>query len=51
MSERDPTPWLTAARAGSHEALGQGLERYRRYLLQIAQHGLDPDLRAKGGAS
>jgi RNA polymerase sigma-70 factor (ECF subfamily) len=33
------------------EALGQALEACRRYLLQIAQQELDPDLQAKGGAS
>jgi RNA polymerase sigma-70 factor (ECF subfamily) len=43
--------WLPAARAGSLEALGQALEAYRGYLLVIAQEQLDPDLRAKGGAS
>jgi RNA polymerase sigma-70 factor (ECF subfamily) len=43
--------WLTAARAGSHEALGQALEACRRYLLDIARQELDPALQAKGGAS
>ena len=43
--------WLPAARAGSREALGQLLEACRAYLLLIAQRELDPDLRAKGGAS
>jgi RNA polymerase sigma-70 factor (ECF subfamily) len=46
-----PDDWLAAARAGSHEALGQALEACRRYLLQIAQQELDPALQAKGGAS
>jgi RNA polymerase sigma-70 factor (ECF subfamily) len=46
-----PEDWLSAARAGSHEALGQALEACRRYLLQIAQQELDPALQAKGGAS
>ncbi len=45
---RDP---LLAARAGSNEALGQALEACRRYLLLVADKELDPDLRAKGGAS
>ena len=53
MSERipDATACLTAARAGSAEALGQALEACRGYLLLIAQQELDQDLRAKGGAS
>jgi RNA polymerase sigma-70 factor (ECF subfamily) len=42
---------LAAARAGSAEALGQALEANRDYLLLIAGRELDPDLRAKGGAS
>src|SRR5260370_27853733 len=43
--------WLTSARAGSREALGQALDCCRNYLLKVAQRELDPDLRAKGGAS
>ncbi len=43
--------WLTAARAGSPEALGRALEACRRYLLLVAERELDPELRAKGGAS
>lgn len=43
--------WLPAARAGSVEALGQALEACRGYLLLIAQQEIDPQLRAKGGAS
>jgi RNA polymerase sigma-70 factor, ECF subfamily len=42
---------LSAARAGSREALGQALEACRAYLLKIAEHDLDPALRPKGGAS
>src|SRR5262245_32059626 len=42
---------LTAARAGSREALGQALEACRGYLLTVAQRELDPLLQAKGGAS
>jgi RNA polymerase sigma-70 factor (ECF subfamily) len=42
---------LAAARAGSAEALGQVLETCRQYLLLIAGRELDPQLRAKGGAS
>lgn len=49
-SSPDPAAWLTGVRA-SDEALGQALEAYRRYLLQIAQQQLDEGLRAKGGAS
>src|SRR5262249_22043642 len=53
MSERipDAAGCLTAARAGSGEALGQALEACRGYLLLIAQRELDPALQAKGGAS
>src|SRR5437667_11805139 len=43
--------WLPEAHAGSVEALGQVLEACRGYLLLIAQQELDPELRAKGGAS
>jgi RNA polymerase sigma-70 factor (ECF subfamily) len=42
---------LQAARGGSQEALGQLLQTYRNYLLLVANRALDPDLRAKGGAS
>jgi RNA polymerase sigma-70 factor (ECF subfamily) len=42
---------LVAARAGSQEALGRVLESCRAYLLHIANKGLDPGLKAKGGAS
>jgi RNA polymerase sigma-70 factor (ECF subfamily) len=53
MPERaqDAAQWLTAARAGSPDALGHALEACRPYLLLIAQHELDSDLQAKGGAS
>ena len=42
---------LAAARTGSSEALGQALQACRGYLLLLAERELDPDLRAKGGAS
>jgi RNA polymerase sigma-70 factor (ECF subfamily) len=45
------TPLLSAARAGSPEALGQALEVYRNYLLLVAERELDSGLRAKAGAS
>ncbi len=53
MNEQSPdaAAWLSAARAGSRDALGQALEQCRRYLLGIAENELDADLRAKGGAS
>jgi RNA polymerase sigma-70 factor (ECF subfamily) len=53
MAEHPPDAarWLAEARAGSREAIGQALEACRRYLLRIADHELDADLRAKGGAS
>jgi RNA polymerase sigma-70 factor (ECF subfamily) len=42
---------LAAARAGSTEALGQSLEQFRRYLLEVARHAVGPALQSKGGAS
>jgi RNA polymerase sigma-70 factor (ECF subfamily) len=50
-SAGDVARWLAAAQAGSREALGQVLETFRGYLLLIADRELDPELRAKGGAS
>lgn len=47
----DNDPDLSAARAGSREAIGAALEGCRGYLLGIAERELDADLRAKGGAS
>jgi RNA polymerase sigma-70 factor, ECF subfamily len=47
----DAARWLAAAQAGSREALGQVLETFRGYLLLVANRELDPELRAKGGAS
>lgn len=47
----DPLVSLTAARSGSREALGELLERYRNYLLLIAQQEMDPALNAKVGPS
>ncbi len=47
----DAAEWVAAARAGSPEALGKALDACRAYLLRIANQELDPDLRAKGGAS
>lgn len=53
MSEHAPDTvrLLADARAGSREALGQLLEAFRAYALLIAERELDPELRAKGGAS
>jgi RNA polymerase sigma-70 factor (ECF subfamily) len=42
---------LQAARDGSDEAMGRVLERFRPYLLRIANDELDSGLRAKVGAS
>lgn len=42
---------VLAARSGSSEALGRALETCRGYLLLVAERNLDPQLRAKGGAS
>lgn len=49
--EADVGRWLTAARAGSQEALGQALEACRAYLLLVARRELGAELLAKGGAS
>jgi RNA polymerase sigma-70 factor (ECF subfamily) len=43
--------WLAEARAGRKDALGQALDAYRAYLLLIAEEEINPELRAKGGAS
>jgi RNA polymerase sigma-70 factor (ECF subfamily) len=43
--------WLSAARGGSRDALGQAFEACRRYLLSVAHRQLNHDLQAKGGAS
>src|SRR5262245_5643931 len=43
--------WLSSARAGSREALGQALDACRQYLLIVARRELDPELQAKGSAS
>jgi RNA polymerase sigma-70 factor (ECF subfamily) len=48
---KDPTRWLSAARAGCSEALGELLNSCRGYLLLVAERELDPQLRAKCGAS
>jgi RNA polymerase sigma-70 factor (ECF subfamily) len=45
------TALLTAARAGSRDALGQALEGCRQYLCVVAQHALGRELRAKVGES
>jgi len=50
-SSHDIAHWLTAARAGSREALGKVLETARQYLLSIARQELDADLRAKNSPS
>jgi RNA polymerase sigma-70 factor (ECF subfamily) len=53
MNDAPPTEarWLAVARSGCPEALGAALEACRTYLLLVANHELDPQLRAKGGAS
>jgi RNA polymerase sigma-70 factor (ECF subfamily) len=42
---------ISAARAGSSEALGQALQACRKYLLLVACKEFDEELRGKGGAS
>jgi RNA polymerase sigma-70 factor, ECF subfamily len=53
MSARtdDVARWLANAQNGDLDSLGRALEACRGYLLTIAQQELDPELRAKGGAS
>lgn len=51
LARQKTADWLTAARAGSREALGQILESCRGYLLLIARQELDIALQAKAGAS
>lgn len=46
-----PSSILTAAHAGSKDAVGEALDRCRLYLLEVARQALGPALRAKGGAS
>lgn len=48
---RSIAAWLPAARDGSSAALGEALEACRVYLQAIAERELNPELRAKGGAS
>jgi RNA polymerase sigma-70 factor (ECF subfamily) len=50
-AEQDAAQCLATARGGSPEALGGALEACRTYLLLVANRELDPQLRAKGGAS
>src|SRR5262245_24160506 len=49
--EKGPVDWLSAARTGNQDALGQVLQACRAYLLLVAERELDPHLQAKGGAS
>jgi len=49
--ETDAARLLTAARAGSADALGTALQACRAYLLIVAERELHPAVRAKGGAS
>jgi RNA polymerase sigma-70 factor (ECF subfamily) len=53
MADREPdvAHWLSRARAGSKEDLGQVLEACRGYLLHIARGAVDPKLQAKAGSS
>ncbi len=47
----DVSAWLSAARGGSAEALGQLLQSCRRYLLSVAERGLDRMLQSKIAAA
>ncbi|MFO0806889.1 MAG: sigma-70 family RNA polymerase sigma factor [Gemmataceae bacterium] len=53
MSEADDevSQLLPAVRSGSPDRLGRALDRFRDYLLAIANRQLDSALQAKGGAS
>ena len=55
MDEFPPTDeaagYVTTARGGSREALGEALESCRAYLLLVANRELDDDLQAKGAPS
>jgi RNA polymerase sigma-70 factor, ECF subfamily len=46
-----PPDLLSAARAGSRDALGELLESYRLYLTRVARDRLDPRLQPKGDQS
>ena len=50
-SEQNLSDLLSQAQLGSGHALGEALEACRAYLLLVAQSELDPNIRAKGGAS
>jgi RNA polymerase sigma-70 factor, ECF subfamily len=43
--------WISAAKGGCADALGHALEACRPYLLRVANLHLEPDLKAKVGAS
>ncbi len=45
------TAWIAAAHNGSQEALGALLERYRRYLLRVANQQIARPLQTKGSSS
>jgi RNA polymerase sigma-70 factor (ECF subfamily) len=47
----DIREWLSSARNGSQDALGEALESCRAYLLLVANQELDSGLQAKGGPS
>ena len=51
LSEEAVRPWIVEARNGSKIALGQLLENYRLYLLQIANQQIPTDLCGKAGGS
>jgi RNA polymerase sigma-70 factor (ECF subfamily) len=53
MTDTPPemTEWLTAARGGSRDALGQLLQTCRGYLLLVAAGATAPELRAKANPS
>jgi len=51
VANEDVLQWLSAARDGSENAMGQMLESCRGYLLLIARQELDPALVPKGSAS
>jgi RNA polymerase sigma-70 factor (ECF subfamily) len=49
--DADVEAWLSAARAGSPEALGNLWQAFGQYLALIAHHGISGELRSKIGSS
>ncbi len=50
-SQHDLDSWIEAARRGDREALGQAMLLFRDYLFLVANEGIEPAFKLKGGAS